>query len=128
MDGGREKGKHRRIRITREQLVEFFKRHKDYYEKETVKAFMKSCNVTEDLTLEESPEVHDIKELTGAWADIVGNSVDTEPPKNETHQLLVDGRIMVCNVEKKTIKAILDALLEDEKFQAKSIEIRLGKE
>lgn len=129
VDGGLEKGKRRKIRITRDQLCDFFKRHKDYYEKETVKAFMKSCNVTEDLTLEETPEVHDIKELTGAWADIVGNTVDTSGLKStETNQLLVDGRIMVCNVEKKTIKAILDALLEDSQFQATSIEIKLGKE
>lgn len=127
VDGKQQPGKRRKIRITKEQLSSYIRNHRGYYEKETVKAFLKACKV--DFRPKEEPsetsEVHDISELTGAWAGLVGNSVDAEPPKNEAHQLLVDGRIMVCNVEKKTIKAILDALLEDEQFQAKTIEIRL---
>lgn len=133
VDGKQQPGKRRKIRVTREQLTSYIRTHRGYYEKETVKAFLKACQVDikpkeEPSEASETSEVHDIKELTGAWAGLVGNSVDTEPPKNETHQLLVDGRIMVCNVEKKTIKAILDALLEDSQFQAKTIEIKLGKE
>lgn len=130
VDGKQQPGKRRKIRVTKEQLSSYICNHRGYYEKETVRAFLKACQMDlepkeESSEESETSEVHDISELTGAWAGLVGKSVDAEPPKNEAHQLLVDGRIMVCNVEKKTIKAILNALLEDEQFQAKTIEIRL---
>ena len=136
IDGVFEKGHKRKFRITKDQITNYLKQHAAYYERETVKVFLNSV-ADKAPTVELKPAedgaytVNDISELSGAWADIVNGDnttslKDTGLAKEESYKLLVDGRIMVCNVEKRTIKSIIDALLEDSKFAPKTITIEYG--
>ena len=134
IDGVFEKGHKRKFRITKDQITNYLKQHAAYYERETVKVFLNSV-ADKAPTVELKPvedgayTVNDISELSGAWADIVNKLLpleDTSLVKEESYKILVDGRIMVCNVEKRTIKTIIDALLEDSKFAPKTITIEYG--
>lgn len=131
IDGVFEKGHKRKFRITKDQITNYLKQHAAYYERETVKVFLNSVGEKKPTESDYSGAytVNDISELSGAWSGIVNKPMpleNTSLMKEESYKILVDGRIMVCNVEKRTIKTIIDALLEDSKFAPKTITIEYG--
>ena len=131
IDGVFEKGHKRKFRITKDQITNYLKQHAAYYERETVKVFLNSVGEKKPTESDYSGAytVNDISELSGAWSGIVNKPMPIEGTsltKGESYKILVDGRIMVCNVEKRTIKTIIDALLEDSKFAPKTITIEYG--
>lgn len=133
VDGVYEKGHKRKFRITRDQIADYLKKHTAYYERETVKVFLDNVKektpTTMDGGFDGAYTVNDISELSGAWAGLSSEPLslgDTDLVKPKSYKILVDGRIMVCNVEKKTIQTIINALLEDSTFNPKTITIEYG--
>lgn len=73
VEGVIQKGRRRRIRITREQLAAFMKKQKGYYESNPL--YQKLCGCGDIAKKEEAPidpfdeyAVSDISELSGAWS------------------------------------------------------------
>lgn len=150
IEGVITKGKKRKLRITREQLSDFIKKNKSYYDQETYDAFViaearaaseesekqkKTVAIFDPMTKQLDAtdfEVNDISKLTGAWSSIVKPTTESKKDltpttkKEKQPTLLVDGRIALGNIEKETLKVIINALLEDKQFNPDSIAIKFN--
>lgn len=155
VEGVITKGKKRKLRITREQLSDFIKKNKSYYDQETYDTFViaEARAASEEAEKQKKTvaifdpmpkqldatdfEVNDISKLTGAWSSIV--KPETPKPTTESKKdltpttkkekqptLLIDGRITLGNIEKETLRIIINALLEDKQFNPDSIAIKFN--
>jgi predicted transcriptional regulator len=139
VEGVIQKGRRRRIRITREQLAAFMKKQKGYYESNPL--YQKLCGCSDDIAKkEEAPmdpfdeyAVSDISELSGAWSNKTKNSQKTLSMENtnrkegeQTLTLSIDGRVSIGNISRSTMITVVSALLSDSNFNPSDIKIDLN--
>jgi len=130
-EGGR-----RRIRITRDQLIDYMRRNRNKIAPETLEAFNALDTAAENSNKEQSTSNCFIKGATtepcGVWASLYKKESKTEEPKTEktntikdkkTCSILVNGRICVSNILPETARTIMDALLQDTNISMNSITI-----
>lgn len=138
-------GGRRKIRITREQLIDYLQAHtrgnSNYIE--LLKAFKPSEQVTttkkdEVKKAEPSFIAGTTKEPSGVWTNLSNNKpkllisdsaktaeTDTLIKDVKSCSLLVDGRICVANITPSTASKILNCLLADEVTKIGSITIKM---
>ena len=133
-------GGRRKIRITREQLIDYLQAHtrgnSNYIE--LLKAFKPSEQVTTVKKEEPGFIVGTTKEPSGAWTNLSNNKpkllISDSAKTTETNtlikdvkscSLLVDGRICVANITPSTASEILNCLLKDEITKIGSITIKM---
>lgn len=149
VEGVIQKGRRRRIRITREQLAAFMKKQKGYYESNPL--YQKLCGCGDIAKKEDTTSidpfdeyaVSDISELSGAWSpenlnkkdslNETKNSQKTLSMENtnrkegeQTLTLSVDGRVSIGNISRATMITVVSALLADSNFNPSDIKIDLN--
>lgn len=130
-EGGR-----RRIRVTKDQLVDYMKNHKDEIPYETLEAFNATSPVTKETSKEQDTSTCFVKGATkepcGVWGSFYKKECKTEEPKTEetnaikgkkTCSILVNGRICVSNILPETARTIMNALLQDTNISMDSLTI-----
>lgn len=125
----------RLYRITREQLSDYLKANRERYDKALLDQF-----IIEEKPVEKDKDVaypaKSLSELTGAWAGLAECVAPTPAPEPEkksgpvvtlkrypSYTIIVDGRVCVGNIEKRTAAAIVQALLDDRQCKFASITV-----
>ena len=117
------------IRIRREHLIEYMKKHRERFSKELLDQF-KITDYDEaknsDNTVEFAPGAYaakDVSELTGAWGNKQRQSKAKTEKKYPAYDIMIDGNVVISGCEKFTVGKIVDALITDRNLEITNISI-----